>query len=151
MKNHKQISVPVCRPEIFSRAKLSRSILLGKVCCKSHSGNCKCLVHLCPPASVDECADGLVRPSSTGVEVGAVPRLNQAHKVGTFTLDKGELSWMEFKDGCPILKADFWKDASTWSHLSTLSCHLTFPLSLSRSWPVDLCCVEHKQPKTANC
>lgn len=60
-------------------------------CCESHSGNCKCLCsHLCPPASVDERADRLVRPRSTGVEVGAVPRLYQPHKVGTFTLHKEE-------------------------------------------------------------
>lgn len=46
--------------------------------------------YLCPPASVDECADRLVRPGATAVQVGAVPRFNQPHKVGTFTLDEEE-------------------------------------------------------------
>lgn len=89
-KNHKQISVPVCSPEIFSRTKLSRSTAGGGFAVNPARGNCKSLVHLCPPASVDECADGLVRSCSTGVEVGAVPWLYHPHKVGTFALDKGE-------------------------------------------------------------
>lgn len=93
-ENHKQISVPVCSPvAVFSREKLSRSELLGEFSRKSHSGNCECPVHLCPPASVDERADGLVCPRSTSVEVGAVPRLNQAHKVGTFALNRESDKW----------------------------------------------------------
>lgn len=66
---------------------------------KSHSGSCVSVffflsflipAHLCSPAPVDEGADGLVRPRPTGVEVGAVPRLYQAHKVGTLALREEE-------------------------------------------------------------
>lgn len=81
-------------------------LLLRDFCCKFHR---KCLcVHLCPPASVDERADRLVRPRSTGVEVGAVPRFYHPHKVGTFTLDKDGQRQVEFKHHrrhCPVLKA----------------------------------------------
>lgn len=68
---------------------------LRESCGKSHSGSYKwfsfsfpffSLAHLCSPAPVDERADGLVRPRPTGVEVGAVPRLYEAHKVGTLAL-----------------------------------------------------------------
>lgn len=105
--------------------------------CKSHSGRAvKRLFHLCPPAPADEGADGLVRPRSTGVEVGAVPRLDQTNKVGAFTLDKGEKRYSNMA----VLKEGFLKepDVRRQSHLSTLSCHLTFSLSFSRCWPVDL-------------
>lgn len=69
---------------------------LRESCGKSHSGSCVSgflflfpsfpPAHLCSPAPVDERADGLVRPRPTGVEVGAVPRLYEAHKVGTLAL-----------------------------------------------------------------
>lgn len=109
----------------------------GRFAVNTTQGNWKCLVHLCPPASVDERADGLIRPRSTGVEMGAVPRLNQTHKVGTLTLDQQT----ESKHQYPVLKDDFFfksEAVNTRSHLFTLSCHLTFSLSLGRGWPVDL-------------
>lgn len=84
-RNHKQISVPVCSPEIFSRTTLSRLAAEGLLLPNPTLGTS---AHLGPPASVDERADWLVRPRSTGVEVGAVPGLYQPHEVGTFTLQE---------------------------------------------------------------
>lgn len=60
--------------------------------------------HLCPPASVDEGADGLVRPRSTGVEVGAVPGFYQAHEVGTFALQGEQFTRPVSPMKAPLLK-----------------------------------------------
>jgi len=45
-------------------------------------------VYLSSPASVDESADGFISSCATGVQVSPVPRLNQTHKVSTFSLKK---------------------------------------------------------------
>lgn len=93
--------------------------------------------HLCPPASVDEGADRLVRPRSTCVEVGAVPGFYQPHKVGTFPL-QGEEFVSAF---VPPVKADVFlkeQDVNNRAHLSSFSCHLTFPFSLGGCRPVNL-------------
>lgn len=85
-RDDKQISGPVYSPEIFIRARLfspgTEGIPPPWIPLDSH---------LCPPASVDERADRLVRPRPTGVEVGAVPGFYQPHKVGTFALQGEEL------------------------------------------------------------
>lgn len=134
-----QITVPVCSPELFSRQGFPGG-----------SGTCV-NSHLCPPASVDECADRLVRPCSTGVEVGAVPRLYQPHKVSAFTLHKeqrhnGNSNIITHivpsgRQRCFFLKE---QDVSTRSHLSSLPCHLTFSLSLGRRRPMDLYVFENR-------
>lgn len=85
--------------------------------------------------------------------MGAVPRLYQPDKVGAFTLHKDEEDKKyssSVRIFVPILKADvchFLKeqDVNARSHLFSLSCHLTFSLSLSRGRPMDLFVSKHQE------